>query len=126
MPTPGSETYKSTSPLETRTKSTYSSRKPVEAIGGPEVAEPTITGLNPDTMPVPSPDFLVEVLGTGFNPASVIVWNHQDVETEYLDEGKLQTLIQTTAVSVDPVAVRNGEKLSNEVNFTFTKSAPPE
>lgn len=122
---PGSATYRSTEPPEGLTKETTISESAVapDLIHGedwPEFA-PTIDGLNPSTASVPGPDQWIVVHGSGYNDKSVIVWNGQDVQTEYVNEGKLRTLISMTAPGLDPVYVRNeGDHVSNVVSFTFT------
>ena len=80
---------------------------------------PEISGLNPSTLPVPGPDAWIVVHGSGFQLYSIINWNGQDVETEYVNPGKLRTLISMTSVGLDPVYVRNGDQKSNVVGFTF-------
>jgi IPT/TIG domain len=126
MPTYASEGYSSKNPLETRDKNTYSSRKPPEAIVGPDILAqaPVLDGLNPASLPVPGPDAWIVVHGSGFFPGSVIVWNDQDVETEYVNEGEVRTQIQMTAPGIDPVYVRNGGLKSNVLDFTFTEAEP--
>jgi hypothetical protein len=99
---------------------------PPEVIQGEDwpVAVPILHGLDPSTLPVPGPDAWIVAQGEGFGEESIIVWNDQDVGTEYLSPGELRTLIQMTAVGVDPVYVRNQDKHSNILEFTFTEAAP--
>ena len=130
MPTIGSETYKSTNPLETRTKSTYSSRNPVEAIGGLDIGNaPTVTSIEPNTLTVADPETEAVVTGTGFTTESVIYWNGSDEATAFIDSEHVSTIVKPATVEAPlpctvPVAVRNGILLSDPVPFTFT--APPE
>jgi hypothetical protein len=125
MPTIGSETYRSTTvpdaTLETRPD--HEAPEVVKGEDWPELAplpEPVLLGLNPDNAPVPGPDQLVVVHGTGFTLESIIVWNNQDVFTVFEREDKINTTISMTAEGVDPVYVRNGDLKSNVLEFTFT------
>jgi hypothetical protein len=128
MPTPGSSTYKSTNPLETRDKSTYSSRELPELIPGPDMPEleaPTVTSIEPDTLTVPGPDTEVVLMGANFNENSQIIWNGSAEPTTYIDPEHLSTIVRPSTVEVElpftlPVAVLNGTKLSDPVEFTFT------
>lgn len=132
MPTIGSETYKSTNPLETRTKSTYSSRNPVEAIGGPDIGNaPTVTSIEPNTLTVTDPETEAVVTGTGFTTQSVIYWNGADEATAFIDSEHVSTIVKPSTVEAPlpftlPVAVRNGIQLSDPVPFTFTSGEPEE
>jgi IPT/TIG domain len=124
--TPGSETYKSTNPLETRDKSTYSSRKAPELIPGPDVPKvPTVTAIEPDTLSVPGPDTEVVLTGANFNQNSQIMWNGAAEPTTYIDPEHLSTIVRPSTVEAElpftlPVAVLNGSILSNPIEFTFT------
>jgi IPT/TIG domain len=135
MPTPGSETYKSSNPLETRDKSTYSSRKLPELNPGPDVPQleaPTIISIEPDTLTVPGPDTEVVLTGTGFNENSQIMWNGSAEPTTYIDPEHLSTIAKPSTVEAElpftlPVAVLNGSILSDPIEFTFTAAeVPPE
>ncbi len=62
---------------------------------------PTISALSPDTVLVGSAPFKLAVTGSGFVPASVVVWNGQDRPTQYLNATTLSASI--TAADVDSV-----------------------
>jgi hypothetical protein len=83
---------------------------------------PFLDGLNPSSAPVPGPDVLVVVHGSGFTEESVINWNNQDVATVFESETKLNTTVSMTAVGVDGVLVRNGALESNVLPFTFEEA----
>jgi IPT/TIG domain len=126
MPTPGSETYKSSNPLETRDKSTYSSRNLPELILGPDVSvpPPSLTAIEPDTLLVPSPDTEVVLTGENFNEYSQIMWNGSAEPTTYIDPEHLSTIVKPSTVEAElpftlPVAVLNGSILSDPIEFTF-------
>jgi IPT/TIG domain len=127
MPTIGSETYSSNNPLETRDKSTYSSRKPPELIHGPDYPVISmISELSPAELPVSDPDTEVTVTGTNFNDRTVIVWNGGDELTDFVDSEHVKTTVKPSTVEIEPpfslpVQVRNDEILSNTLTFTFTK-----
>jgi hypothetical protein len=90
------------------------------------VVPPVVTSLVPNTTVLGSPSFTVHVKGTGFNAQSVIVFAGVEEPTTYVSATEL-----TTGVNMDvwvgpdsvPVAVRNGEVLSDPMSFVFT--APP-
>jgi IPT/TIG domain. len=132
MPTPGSETYKSTNPLETRDKNTYSSRIPPDVNRGPDVpVGPTVTSVEPNTLTVADPETEAVITGSGFTTESVIVWNGGDEATAFIDGEHVSTIVRPSTVEAPlpctiPVAVRNGILLSDPVSFTFTSATPEE
>jgi IPT/TIG domain len=132
MPTYASEGYSSKNPLETRTKSTYSSRIPADVNRGPDVpVGPTVTSIEPNTLTVSDPETEVVITGSGFTTESVIVWNGGDEATGFIDGEHVSTIVQPSTVEAPlpctiPVAVRNGILLSDPVSFTFTSAAPEE
>jgi hypothetical protein len=130
MPSIGSETYRSTQRPDA-TKETYSSRNAPELNPGPDVPEmepaPTVTSIEPNTLPVPGPDTDVVLTGAGFNEASQIIWNGSAEPTTYIDPEHLSTIVRISTVEAPlpftlPVAVLNGTKLSDPVEFTFVAS----
>ena len=138
MPTPGSETYKSSNPLETRDKSTYSSRKLPELIPGPDVPDipemevaPTVTAIEPDTLPVSGPDTEVTVTGDEIQRRfSVIIWNGGAEPTTLIDAGASFDIVKPSTVEVElpftlPVAVRNGHAAFGPAEFTFVAEEDP-
>lgn len=93
----------------------------------PPAADPVVTGLSPDEAEVGSADLTVSVTGTGFNAASIIVWNGGDEATTFVSETELTTIVKPSTASgayTVPVAVRNDQVYSDPVDFTFT--AAPE
>jgi IPT/TIG domain len=147
MPIPGSATYKSVNPTETiRPKETYPSGVPPDAIHGPDWTVPdprallehlietrdipVAVSLEPDTLTIADPDTEIIVTGANFNAESIIVWNEGDEVTTFIDSEHLSTVAKPSTVEAPelpfslPVAVRNGERLSNELTFTFTESPP--
>jgi hypothetical protein len=127
-PTIGSETYSSRVPIETRDKSTYSSRELPEVVPGPDMPEvapaPTVTSIEPNTLTVPGADTEVILTGAGFNENSQIIWNGSAEPTTYYDSEHVSTIVRPSTVEATlpftlPVAVLNGTKLSDPVEFTF-------
>lgn len=99
--------------------------EPIEAPGsGGDLLAPVINSLVPDTAEVGGPDIVMVVDGTGFTPNSVIVWSGSDEATTVLDAERVSTTVKPSTASGPwpiPVAVRNGENVSNELTFTFTE-----
>jgi IPT/TIG domain len=126
MPTPGSGTYRSTERPDA-TKETYSSREAPEAIPGPDVPSlppPSLTAIEPNTLPVPGPDTEVVLTGANFNENSQIMWNGSAEPTTYIDPEHLSTIVRPSTVEAElpftlPVAVLNGSILSDPIEFTF-------
>lgn len=84
---------------------------------------PTISSLNPNTAVVGGADLTMTVNGSGFTPSSVIVWNGGDEPTTYGSASQVSTGVKPSTASgpyTVPIAVRNGDKVSNELPFTFT------
>lgn len=52
---------------------------------------PTITSLIPDRIPLDADPITVRVLGTGFTPESLILWDGDEVTTTYVSETELTT-----------------------------------
>jgi hypothetical protein len=83
---------------------------------------PVITALVPDSCAIGDPDFTLDVEGTGFYPQSVIHFAGHDEPTTYND-GTLSTGVKPslwTSPVVVQCQVRNGETMSNAVDFTFS------
>lgn len=88
---------------------------------------PVITGLNPASVVLGSPNFTLHVMGTGFTPDSSIIWNGSPEPTTFVSETELTTEVDmsTAAVAVDiPVFVESGGVMSDAMTFSFTESAP--
>jgi hypothetical protein len=93
----------------------------------PLAPTPVVTALVPDTAVLGSPSFTLHVHGTGFAPDAVIVWNGTDEPTTVVSATEVTTGVNmataTAAVTV-PVAVRNGDMVSDPLPFTFTEATP--
>jgi hypothetical protein len=101
--------------------------------GGGEAETPVITALEPDECTIGEETFDLFVIGTGFNEESVIVFAGQDEPTDLEDDGSLSTGINMdvwNGPDTVKVSVKNGDKTSNEMDFTFhaeaaQRKAPP-
>jgi len=92
----------------------------------PSGSAPMVTSLIPATVPIGAPNFTVRVLGTGFTPDSVIVWNGFDEPTTVVSPTEVTTGVNMAvwlAPATVPVAVRAGGVESASVSFTFTPAA---
>ena len=83
---------------------------------------PVITAITPETCVMGDPDFMLYVSGTGFYAASVIFFAGYDEPTTLNEDGTLSAGVYPSRW-YSPVTVqcqvRNGEVLSNAVDFTF-------
>lgn len=83
---------------------------------------PGLTSLNPTTAMLGGPNFTLHVLGSGFSPTSVIVWNGADEPTTFISESEVTTDVDmsTATVAMDvPVAVREDTLVSTTLTFTL-------
>jgi hypothetical protein len=99
-----------------------------ENIPDDAIPEPVITGLSPDNCTIGDDSFTLYVSGSKFWTNSIIVFADHDEPTTIVDDNTLSTIVNMD-VWLGPdtvgVAVRNGEKLSNELNFTFMEAVEP-
>ena len=95
--------------------------------GPAEEEAPTIEALDPDEAEVGSADVVMEVHGTGFTEESVVQFNAEDRPTEYISETELTITVQPSQWSdgVVPVRVKNGDQLSEPVEFEFIEAEAP-
>lgn len=93
----------------------------------PEPGEipPNIAGINPTTAKIQSGDVTLAIVGTGFTAESILVWNGADDTCTFVSDKKLTTIVKTdlaTVPSTCTVAVRNGDLLSNQLNFLLIEN----
>jgi hypothetical protein len=87
---------------------------------------PVVTALEPDAVVLGSPSFTVHVIGTGFADDAVIVFAGHDEPTTVLSPTEVTTGVNMAVWAgpdAVPVAVRNGDQVSNALDFTFTEAA---
>lgn len=96
------------------------------AAAGEPVA-PVVSSLNPNSAVLGSPSFTLRVLGSGFTPSSVIIFNGGEEPTTFVSPTEITTGVNmgTAGVAVAvPVKVRNANGLeSAPVDFTFSEAA---
>lgn len=98
---------------------------PIQAMGGGAPAAAILTALVPDTVALGEPDFTLSVEGTGFTPASEILWNGSPEPTTFVSETEVTTGVNmaTAGVAIEiPVAVKTGEAVSNVLPFMITET----
>lgn len=86
---------------------------------------PIVASLNPSSAQLGSPNFTLHVLGTGFTPTSVIIWNGSPEPTVYVSDSELTTEVDmsTAQVAIDiPVAVQEANGIMSDV-MTFSLTA---
>jgi hypothetical protein len=96
--------------------------------GAPEppepVAEPTLDSLEPDTaIAGDAADITMSVIGTGFTPDSIIVFNGNAEPTTMVSDTELTTGVKPSLFvvpAVCPVEVHTGSLRTAAVDFTFT------
>jgi len=84
---------------------------------------PVVSGIEPSTAAIGDPSFDIKISGTGFLPDSVIVFAGQDEPTALNEDGTLSTGVNMSfwhGPDAVPVQVRNGNLVSEPVDFTFT------
>lgn len=90
---------------------------------GAAAVPPVVTSLNPSSAVIGSPAFDIHVMGTGFTPASVIMFNGLEEPTVFVSETELTTGVNMPlwlAPADVPVAVLNGGVMSDPMTFSFT------
>ena len=88
--------------------------------------QPVINSLAPNTAVCGSTDFELTVIGTGFTPTSVIVFNGGEEPTDYFGSDTIRTGVKpslVTVATVCPVLVRTNGIDSNSLDFEFTDPA---
>lgn len=88
----------------------------------PPVETPVLSYLAPATAVIGSPDFTLMCVGSGFNFASVIVFNGGDEPTTFVDENSVSTVVKPSLVGTPisvPVYVRNAGLVSESRDFEF-------
>ena len=90
---------------------------------GGAVVPPVVTSLNPGSATVGDPSFTLHVLGSGFTPGSIIVFNGGEEVTAFVSDTELTTEVDMSTVTVAsavPVAVLNVDGvLSDAQSFVF-------
>jgi len=85
---------------------------------------PTLASLAPNSAEVGGTDVVMVCTGTGFTPASVIVFNGFDEPIEFLSDTQISTIVKPSIFGegILPVEVRDVGGTSNSLNFTFTEA----
>jgi len=88
---------------------------------------PVLTSLSPDSMPADGAAITVTITGTGFaDGRSVVVWDDKDAASVFESDTTLSVEMTGPGVEgVSTVGVRNGDELSNELEFEFTAAETP-
>jgi hypothetical protein len=81
-----------------------------------------LASLSPNTVVSGSPDFVLSCIGTGFTPNTVMKFGDYDEPTTFVSETEVTTIVKPSlfAPAAVPVLVRNGDVLSEPLDFTFT------
>lgn len=96
-------------------------------VGG-EIPTPAITSLDPSSATIGDASFRIYLTGEFFFAGSVINFAGQDELTTLEDDGRLSTGINMPlwlGPDTVVVTVKNGDKISNEVEFTFMEADAP-
>ena len=112
--------------LGMKRKLVFSREEVMEVFSASLAVPPVVSSLNPSSAVIGIPSFDLHVIGSGFNPGSVIVFNGYDEPTTFISPTELTTGVNMSvwaAPAVLPVKVRNGNGMeSAPVNFTFTEA----
>lgn len=93
---------------------------PPSVYGPPPVVDPAITSLDPATGVV-GVEVVVRVLGTDFEPTSVIEVDQAAAPTTFVSATELTATVTPASAGVKRVTVRNdNDEESNGVDFTVT------
>lgn len=87
---------------------------------------PAITSLTPSTAAVGDASFTLQVMGTGFNPGSVIMFNGLNENTTFVSDTEVSTGVDMSvwlAAAVVPVNVMTNGVISDPMDFTFTDAS---
>lgn len=91
-----------------------------------EIPAPVITALTPDSATIGEPSFRLYISGSNLFSGSVIVFAGQDEPTTLESDGTVSTGINMDfwhGADVLKVSVKNADKMSNELDFTFNAEA---
>jgi len=96
--------------------------------GGPVAPEPpaapTLTSLSPNTaVSGDAADIVMSCIGSGFTPASIIVFNGYGEPTTFVSDTEVTTGVKPSLFvvpAVCPVEVHTGSQVTGPVDFTFT------
>jgi hypothetical protein len=84
---------------------------------------PVLTELSPNSAPLYGEDVRMNVIGTGFTPSSVILWDNKDEPTTIESDTNCSTIVKPS-IHGEPldfnVEVRNGSAKSNTLVFSIT------
>lgn len=90
--------------------------------------QPILTLVTPKFVDVGSLDFTITVLGTNFEPASVVLIDETPLATAFRNSGELRGLVPAALASTlgaRRVRVRNSDgRVSNELSITFVPPRP--
>jgi len=92
-------------------------------VGGGDIgASPAVTSLSPATIVAGTPQLTVGIVGTGFTPDSVVLWDGDDQPTTFQDDRFLQITVDPSVEGpgTHQVGVRTGNLYSGTKPFTFT------
>jgi hypothetical protein len=92
---------------------------------GGEIPTPAITSIDPSSCTIGDASFRIYLSGEFFFAGSVINFAGNDELTTLEDDGRLSTGINMPlwlGPDTVPVTVKNGDKVSNEVEFTFMEA----
>jgi hypothetical protein len=106
------------------------------ASNGEDVAEgagnigpaPTVTSLNPNTAAIGGAPVTLRVIGTLFDPNTVILFNNGIEPTTFVSDTEMTTGIDPNSFAVAgnfPVGAQRGSKKSNTLPFAITGTVPP-
>jgi hypothetical protein len=87
-----------------------------------ETLAPEITALTPDSATIGDPSFRLYVAGSNLFTGSIIVFAGQDEPTTLEADGRVSTGVNMDywhGADVLKVSVKNADKVSNELEFTF-------
>lgn len=79
-----------------------------------------VTGCDPSEAVCGGEDFTLHVLGNGFTPSDIILFNGGEEPTTYLSEGELTTIVKPSLVLAPVVVAVSVVGAETSADFTFT------
>lgn len=93
------------------------------------MAAPVLDTIEPATAVVGADDVVLRAIGSGFDDATVIVFNGGEEPTEFVSDSEVTTIVKPSTASgpwTVPVLVRNVDGDSDPIDFAFTEPVPEE
>ena len=89
------------------------------------IAEPQVTSLSPDTIPIDMESVVLTVDGSGFTSQAQITWNGNPLQTTFMDSHHLQTMVNQQTFDSFGGSVGNNVQISVRSQASFDELGCP-